>query len=372
MKWNWQQKNWPEFRYDKAVMDRLEEKFIHRSGILLGAFKHISNEDKQALTINLISEEALKTSEIEGEYLSRDSLQSSVRRQFGLKTDDRNIPQAEQGIAEMMVDLYRNFEASLTNKLLFTWHQAVLSGRRDVTDVGCYRTHDEPMQVVSGALHKPKIHFEAPPSATVAQEMATFISWFKASAPGGSSPLPPLALAGIAHLYFVSIHPFEDGNGRVARAISEKALSQCVGQPTLIALSQTIHGKRKAYYYALEQNNKSMEISDWVLYFGEAILEAQVRTETLFEFLIEKTKFFDRFRGQFNPRQEKTILRMFHEGPDGFRGGLSAKNYIAITGAARATATRDLQDLVDKGALTRTGERKSTRYRLNIVKNEPL
>lgn len=366
MTWNWQQKDWPQFRYDPTALAALEDKFLHQSGILLGAYKHIRDDDKQALTISLISEEALKTSEIEGEYLNRDSLQSSVRRQFGLQTDNGNISPAEQGIAEMMVDLYRHFDVPLTDGLLFAWHRMVMAGRRDVRDIGCYRTHEDPMQVVSGPLQAPKVHFEAPPSARMADEMRRFINWYKAASAAGESPLPALTLSGIAHLYFVSIHPFEDGNGRIARAISEKALSGCVGQPTLIALSRTIQSRRKAYYDALEGNNKSTDVTDWLLWFGETILEAQVYTETLFEFLIEKTRFFDRFRGRLNPRQEKVVSRMFQEGPGGFEGGLSAKNYITITGAARATATRDLQDLVSKNALKRTGERKSTRYWLNI------
>ena len=200
----------------------------------------------------------------------------------------------------------------------------------------------------------------------MADEMRRFIKWYKAASADGKNPLPALTLSGIAHLYFVSIHPFEDGNGRIARAISEKALSGCVGRPTLIALSRTIQSRRKAYYEALERNNKSSDVTDWLWWFGETILEAQTYTETLFEFLIEKTRFFDRLRGRLNPRQEKVVSRMFREGPGGFKGGLSAKNYIAITGAARATATRDLQDLVSKGALRRTGERKRSRYWLNI------
>jgi len=173
--------------------------------------------------------------------------------------------------------------------------------------------------------------------------------------------------AGIAHLYFESIHPFEDGNGRIGRAISEKALAQALGQPSLIALAYAIERKRKDYYAALERNNKDrLAITDWLNYFARTVLEAQDITMRRTGFYIAKAKFYERFRDQLNPRQDKVIARMFREGIDGFTGGLSAENYISITGTSRATATRDLQDLVEKGALTRTGSLRHTRYWMAI------
>ena len=168
----------------------------------------------------------------------------------------------------------------------------------------------------------------------------------------------------------MSIHPFEDGNGRIGRLLAEKSLALCQGAPTLISLSQTIERNRKAYYDALERNNKSVEITNWLIYFGNTIIEAQSYSLGLIEFIIAKTKLYDRVRGKLNERQDKVIKRMFREGPAGFKGGLSAENYISITGASRATATRDLQDLVIKGALIRTGELKSTRYYLNLNTEE--
>lgn len=182
-----------------------------------------------------------------------------------------------------------------------------------------------------------------------------------------SKHFPALTRAGIAHLWFVSIHPFEDGNGRVGRAIAEKALSECLGQPVLIALSQTIQNNKKSYYSMLEESNKDNQITEWLKYFSATILEAQDETQTLIDFVIEKASFFDKFRGQLNERQEKVVLRMFREGPKGFKGGLSAENYITISDTSRATATRDLQDLVKKGALRKTGELKSTRYYLREI-----
>jgi Fic family protein len=207
----------------------------------------------------------------------------------------------------------------------------------------------------------PFSHFEAPPSSQMHQETEQFIQW-NDTAPTGKTPIPALTRAGIAHLYFVCIHPFEDGNGRIGRAIAEKALAQFFGQPTLIALADTMERNKKAYYNALEQENKTNTITAWLEYFSKIVLTAQNHTQTNVEFLIKKTKFYDRLRGQFNARQSKVLERMFREGISGFKGGLSADNYLRITGTSRATATRDLQDLVSKEALLRTGERKYSRY----------
>jgi Fic family protein len=313
-----------------------------------------------------MSTEAVTTSEIEGEILDRASVQFSIRKQLGLTTDERRVRPAERGIAETMVDLYRSFAEPLSEEMLFRWHRMVMSGSRNVSDAGRYRTGAEPTQVVSRAVDEPKVHFEAPPSASVPSEMARFISWFGRTAPGREEPLPALTRAGIAHLYFESIHPFEGGNGRIGRAIAEKALAQSLGQPTLMALAATILARRKGYYEALEAANKENEITRWLMWFAGVAIAAQRRTIALVEFLIDKTKLLDRLKGQLNARQEKALLRMFREGPEGFRGGLSAGKYSTITGASPATTTRDLADLVAKGTLVRDGERRHARYRLSV------
>ncbi|NOV30060.1 Fic family protein [Methylomonas sp. ZR1] len=371
MIWNWQLAGWPRFTYNATQLDDFEKRLLLGAGVSFGAIKHLSEDDKRHLTIELISNEALKTSAIEGEYLNRDSLQSSICRQFGLTTDHRKVPPAEQGIAEVMVDLYQHFSTPLSHEQLYRWHTWITAGRSDLQDVGRYRTHDDPMRIVSGPIYAPKIHFEAPPSCQMTPEMDQFIDWFNSTAPDGNTPLPTLQRAGIAHLYFVSIHPFEDGNGRIGRAIAEKALAQCLGQPTLIALAFTIERHRNAYYTALEMANKQIDVTDWLVYFAELVMAAQEYTHQWIDFLIQKTKLYDHVRGHLNPRQEKALARMFREGPDGFTGGLSADKYRSITGAPSATATRDLQDLVAKGVLFRTGERKHTRYYLNLTGTLP-
>ena len=362
MLWNWQQKDWPNFSYKRDVLAKLEAQFLHESGILIGAQQHFREHEQHTLMVELMGEEALKTSEIEGEYLNRDSLQSSIRRHFGLQTDHRKIPPAERGIAEMMVDCYRHFNRPLSHEQLFSWHLMLMNGRWDVVDLGQYRTHVEPMQVVSGAIGRAKVHFEAPPSHHVQSEMDQFISWFNRTAPDGLEPLPFLTRAGITHLYFESIHPFEDGNGRIGRALVEKALSQGLKRPTLIALSCIIQRHKKAYYHHLGESSQTLDIDSWLDYFAQTILDAQNETVVMVQFLIQKMHFYDRYAKELNERQAKVIARLFEAGPRGFEGGLSAENYIRITQASRATATRDLQALVSLGVLVQSGQLKSTRY----------
>jgi Fic family protein len=366
MTWNWQQPEWPLFSWSARRLSRAEDRFLLGAGVTLGAVDHLDDTDREHVHLVAMGEEALTTSEIEGESLDRDSVQSSIRRQLGLSADGRRATPAEEGIAAMMVDLYRTWEEPLDGEVLCSWHAMLMGGREDLDKVGCYRTHGEPMQVVSGTVAKPRVHFEAPPSPRVPGEMDGFIDWFNKSAPTGSDPLPVLTRAGTAHLYFESIHPFEDGNGRIGRAISEKALAQGLGQPQLTSLSPTILVRRRSYYRELESGSKQTEISGWLAYFAGIALEAQQRTRAQVEFLIDKTKLLDRLRDQLNPRQEAVLLRVLQEGPQGFAGGLSAGNYVRIAKTSPATATRDLVDLVSKGALERTGERRHARYHLTI------
>src|SRR6266446_10776998 len=255
MAWNWQKPDWPNFRWDRARLETAEKQFLVSGGVFVGTARHLGKEEHDQLTIEAMSTEAVTTSEIEGEILDRASVQSSLRKQLGLATDERRVRPAERGIAEMMVDVYRSFAEPLSEEMLFRWHRMVMSGSRNLRDVGQYRAGAEPMQVVSRAMYEPKVHFEAPPSSRVPSEMTRFITWFGRTGPGGEEPLPALTKAGIAHLYFECIHPFEDGNGRIGRAISEKALAQSLGQPTLAALAATILVRRKNYYEVLEASN---------------------------------------------------------------------------------------------------------------------
>ena len=367
-KWNWQQDDWPNFSYDNKKLASLEQEYIQEAGISFGIMKSLPEAEQKQLAVEIISDEALNTSEIEGEIFNRDSLQSSIMREFGLAEivrEARSTP-GERGIAKMMKELYAEYQHSLSHEMLFSWHDNLMLGNPKIK-AGKYRTYKEDMQVVSGRIDKPKIHFVAPPSSRIPQEMNQFIDWFNRTAPEGKTPLPPLTRAGVAHFHFVTIHPFEDGNGRIGRALVTKALSQSNKSPVLTAVSCTINQAKKQYYKSLNAQNKSNEITAYLTYFSKTILESQRAIVEKLDFLITKTKFFDVHKKNINVRQKKAILRIFREGPKGFDGGLSAKNYIAITKAPKATATRDLTNLAKKGILIKTGKLKSTRYELNLA-----
>jgi len=229
--------------------------------------------------------------------------------------------------------------------------------------VGQWRSHEDPMQIVSGAMGREVVHFEAPPSKRVPAEMDRFINWFNKAQ---TSIKKPILVAAIAHLYFESIHPFEDGNGRIGRAIAEKALSQSIGRPVLFSLSKSIESDKKAYYDALQSAQRSNEISKWINYFVRTTLNAQVDAEQEIEFTLKKAKFFDQYKDQLNSRQQKVIRRMLDEGHTGFEGGMNARKYVSLTEASKATATRDLQDLVEKGIFNPVGGGRSTRYSINL------
>jgi len=355
MTWNWKQQGWPQFIYDEAQLKTLEGRFLLTSGEVIGAIRHASGEERDLLRIELLSDEAIKTSEIEGEMLDRLSVQSSLRRQFGLEADNRPAKPQERGIAEMMVDAYESWMSPLDHETLFRWHGMLMTQSRHLEMIGGYRTHDDAMQIVSGRMDNPTVHYEAPPSRQVPAEMEAYIEWFERTAPNGEIPLPALTRAALGHLYLESIHPFEDGNGRIGRALAEKSPAQNIGRPSLIALAYTIERDRKAYYDQLERHQRTLDITGWSVYFAETVLEAQQTTLRRLDFHIGKARFYDCFRDQLNGRQQKAIARMFREGPAGFKGGSSAENYISITQTSRATATRDLHDLVEKGALRRVG-----------------
>ncbi|MGH7885891.1 MAG: Fic family protein, partial [Thermodesulfobacteriota bacterium] len=233
--------------------------------------------------------------------------------------------------------------------------------------VGAWRTHKETMQIVSDPVGKEKIHFEALPSDKVPQEMRSFIKWFNETGTGGKSEIrKPLIRSAITHLYFETIHPFEDGNGRIGRAISKKALFQGIGHPILLSISKTIEGNKKIYYEALKQAQRSNEITLWLNYFSNMALESQTQAEEEIDFTLRKTKFLDRYQYLLNDRQLKVVKRMLAEGTKGFTGGMSAKKYVAITNISKATATRDLQNMVEKGAFFTMGAGRSAHYKINF------
>ncbi len=358
-KWNWQQNNWPNFEFEAADFQKYEKEFLLNAWKLSWTLVHLHRAEKDNIQVQLLSDEAMNTSEIEGEYLDRDSVQSSIQKKLWIRAEI-NHKVAENGIAELMIDCFENFSQELTHERLYKWHHMICRERKDLQDIWRYRTHSEPMQVVSGQIDTPKIHFEAPASSCIKLEMANFFTWLK------NSQFSPLMKSGVAHMYFISIHPFEDGNGRIVRAICEHILSHSLSKPSLTTLSRQIQIQRSQYYEILEKSNKNMNIHSWLEWYCITVLEAQKYALTLINFTIQKTKILDSIWGNINKRQEKVLIRMFEAWPEGFIGWLSAANYIKITKATVPTTTRDLSDLVSKWVLKKTWERKSTRYWLNI------
>jgi Fic family protein len=366
MSYNWQQPDWPLFRYDLSGVEDTLFALAERTGRSTGLLKGLTVEAQTEMSIDVMVEEAIKTSAIEGELVSRKDVMSSIRRNLGLAAGAPGGDTRAAGAATLMIDVRNSFAAPLSEERLFEWHRMIMQGHRHI-EAGRWRTHAEPMQVVSGPIGHERVHFEAPPSAQIPAEMARFIQWFNDTAPGGSKAIRKAAVrSAIAHLYFESIHPFEDGNGRIGRALSEKALSQGLGRPALLSLSRTIEARRKEYYDALKDGQQSNEITPWVTWFVGMVLEAQIQAEEQIDFTLKKTKLFDQMRDQLNERQLQVLRRMLDEGPHGFEGGMSAKKYMVITGASKATATRDLQDLAEKGIFVPTGGGRSTHYQVKL------
>lgn len=362
MLWNWELPNWPYFSYNFDRIAQKERQFLLGVGSAFAFLKNIGEQEYNQFVVEILSLEGLESSRIEGEILDRESLQSSIKQHFGLNSTYKKETNKESQMAKLLCNIYESFDKPLTHEVLWQWHSQLFNDQSHITDRGKYRTHIEPMQIISRRYGSPKVFFEAPPSEKIPSEMAIFVNWFN----GANQSESILGRAALAHVYFESIHPFEDGNGRIGRLLIEKVLSQGIGRPTLIAVSRVLEKRRKEYYAALEKCNRTLEIGEWTEFFAEVVLQAQEESITFLYFLIEKSKLLTTLAKQLNPRQEKVLLRIFAEGLNGFKGGLSAENYIAITKTSRATATRDLTDLVQKGALVKTGELRHTRYWLNL------
>lgn len=359
MIWNWQHSDWPNFVFDASVFIENETTFIHLCGMSQGYLKAISKSEFDQFKVEILSQEGAESAKIEGEILDRESLQSSIRRQFGLDPLLKKESVKEQGMAEAILDVYKTFQDPLDHNTLYRWHSCLFKGSTELDCVGSYRSHAEPMQIVSNKYGSDKVYFEAPPSRMVFEEMNRFINWYN------NFKGQLLIKASIAHVYFESIHPFEDGNGRIGRLIVEKTLSKGLKHPSLICISKLLEEKKKDYYNELEKCNCTLQIEDWIAFFSKKIIEAQKASLSLLQFLILKSKMLNSLKDTLNDRQTKVLLKVFKEGPAGFKGGLSAENYLSITKTSRATATRDLQDLVDKGVFLKTGQLKNTRYFIN-------
>ncbi len=363
--YNWQHKEWPKFIYNIEVVGDCASQFMLVAGEATGVAQGLSEKEQTNALIRMMMEEALKTSAIEGELLNREDVRSSIENHLGLHKKPKSIKDKRaKAIAEVMLDVRNNYNKKLSESLIKHWHKLLFEDSKTI-NAGMWRSSKQPMQVVSGAFGKEEIHFEAPPSSKVATEMKKFVKWYNAFKVNGNM-FHAITKTSIAHLYFESIHPFEDGNGRIGRAIAEKCLSESVGRPLLISLSSVLERKRKLYYAELKKAQHTLKINDWLVYFANVILEAQKDAVKSVQQTLKRTKFFDQHKAQLNEREQKVIRKMLDTGNEGFIGGMTAKKYMSITKASKATATRDLQHLTSMKVLIPFGEGRSVHYELGV------
>jgi Fic family protein len=371
MKWTWQQPDWPDFRYDNRALNDRELEFRLNSERLAGSFDALPMASQEDATIDLMLSEVIKTSAIEGEDLDRELVRSSLLSLITSDTLPDKSDQKAAGAASLLVDVRKNWQTSLTHDLLGKWQSMAVPEQRYTSILrGAYRNDPSPMQIVSGPYGWENIHYEAPPAIQVPDEMARLIDWYNQTSPlSEDKTIYGIARAGIAHLWFEVIHPFDDGNGRVGRAIADHALSQSLGYPTTACLATAIEADKKTYYLQLEKASRgSLDVNVWLDYFADTIIKAQEIASEEVNFVLAKTRFYEVYGNQLNDRQARMVSRVFAEGRKGFEGGITTKKYEAITKCPNRTASRDLSDLVAKGIIIPLpGGGRTTRYELTIV-----
>jgi Fic family protein len=367
MTYVWQQDSWPElFWQHEQLLNALGQARLAQ-GKLLSKVQALGIELSREAQAEILTEETITTSAIEGEIFDRDSVRSSVARRLGLPF--AGLPQPARqidGLVEVLLDAASQFDTSLTAERLKGWQAALFptgySGFSRI-HVGEWR-QPGPMRVVSGPLGHEKTHFKAPPHERVEKEMLAFLDWWEKS----RVKTEGLLRAGIAHFRFVTIHPFDDGNGRIARALVEKALAQDEGsEKRFYSLSRQIMAERNGYYDALEDCQKGNgDITRWLLWFLECMVRAITNSETLIAGTLTKSEFWQRNAlVHLSPQQRKVVNRLLDAEPEGFDGGMTTRKYVSIAKVSRATAYREILDLVNKGILeANPGKGRNTSYRL--------
>lgn len=326
--------------------------------------------------IDLMLSEAIKTSAIEGENLDRESVRSSLLSLITSDTLPDHSDRKAAGAASLLVDVRKNWRISLSHDLLGNWQSMAVPEQRYTPVLrGLYRNDPSPMQIISGPYGRETVHYEAPPATQVPDEMARFVDWYNQTSPlDGGNRMSGIARAGIAHLWFEVIHPFDDGNGRVGRAVADHALSQSLGYPTTACLATAIEGDKKSYYQQLEKASRgSLDADAWLDYFADTIIKAQEIAREEVDFVLAKMRFYEAYGDQLNDRQAKMVSRVFAEGRASFEGGITTRKYVAITKCPNRTASRDLSDLVAKGIIVPLpGGGRTTRYELTAVEPSVL
>lgn len=364
MPYIYEQSGWPDLVWDAAAISTVLADVRHRQGRLIGRMEGLGFQLRQESVLESLTAEAVKSSDIEGERLDPDQVRSSLARRLGMDAagvapSDRNV----EGVVDMMIDATQNFARPLTNERLFSWHAALFptgrSGMRKIA-IGAWRTNDTgPMQVVSGPVGREVVHYEAPQAKRLAGEMRAFLDWFESK-----KDIDPVLAAGVAHLWFVTVHPFDDGNGRIARALTDLALARSEGSPQrFYSMSSAIRAERKGYYAILEKIQKGgLDITDWLKWFLNCLDGAFDKAEETLSSVFAKADFWTLHRDtQLNKRQRHVLNRLL----DGFEGSLTSSKWAKLAKTSQDTASRDIDDLIKKSILIRNrpGGR-STNYTL--------
>jgi len=366
------QPSWPKFHWDSERISQLLVNVRHRQGRLIGRMEGLGFQLRKEAVLNTLTEDVLKSSEIEGEKLDRDQVRSSIARRLGIDIGgliraDRDV----EGVVEMMLDATQHYDRPLSVRRLFNWHAALFpTGRSGMSriDVGTWRKDKNgPMQVVSGPIGKERVHYQAPPAARLRGEMKRFLDWFEKE-----NSTDPVLKAGVAHLWFVTIHPFEDGNGRIARDIADMLLARSEQSPQrFYSMSAQIRQERKTYYEILEATQKgNLDITRWLEWFLACLDRAFDHSETILAAVLNKARFWDRFAGtEFNERQRSMIDRLLNH----FEGKLTSSKWATLEKCSQDTALRDIEDLIRTGVLKKDSSGgRSTSYSLAKIRLDAL
>ncbi|NDY74531.1 DUF4172 domain-containing protein [Desulfobacter hydrogenophilus] len=370
MKYIWKYKAWPNFTWESDALLKPLGDVRFNQGSLIAQIRELGFDIQQTARVDVLVEEALKTSAIEGEILDPDAVRSSVGRQLGLPDAGLKYVQDQKadGLVQILMDATNNYHQELTSKRLFAWHAALFptgySGMIQINVAQWRDDKDGPMQVVSGPIGNQTVHFEAPPAHLIENEMKSFFSWINEK-----TRTDGILKAALAHLWFISIHPFDDGNGRIARTLTDMLLARDENSPKrFYSLSSQIMAERNEYYDILNSTQiENLEITNWLIWFLECMNRAILNSNSLLERIMIKARFWKTFaQTLLNNRQTKVINRLLDAGPNGFDGGLKNKKYMGISHTSRATAQRELADLVQKKVLVRLpGGGRSASYDLN-------
>lgn len=356
-RWIWQKEDYPNFTYDRKVIDPLVQEISLQQGQLIAFTSILNNENLKLRQLESLSSEVINTSAIEGEALNRESVRASIKKKLGIENISHVKSDIEvDGIVEILIDANTNYKEDLSLEKLFGWHNALFprgySGMLKI-NVASFRGSGD-MEVVKGGIGGEKRHYLAPPRQNVQEEIERFLKWFNKK---DASVLK----AAIAHLWFLIIHPFDDGNGRITRAITDLTLSEIESSKIskLYSMSTTIFKNRTSYYKVLDattgfgiKNNKGLDITDWIVWFLRTLLESLQESKKSLNYILEKTVFWDNHKNSdLNVRQIKVLNKILDIGVENFEGGLNNKKYRAITKAIPTTASRDLKELVNKGCI---------------------